>query len=58
MLQEATEQEAEEANSDVDVTAYAGKIDKDNDNMIILMEEDHKSLEYQDTMKVDVEIIA
>ena len=44
MLPEAEEQEAEEENVNSDVTAEAGKINEDNDSMIISVEEYHKTL--------------
>ena len=58
MLQESEEQEAEEATDDVDVTSDLSKINEDDDNMIISMEEEQKNFEYQETMKVDIENIA
>ena len=58
LLQEAEEQEAEKENSDAVVTVEANKINKDYDDMISLMEEDQKTLEYQETMKVDVKNIS
>ena len=57
MLQEAEEQEAGESNNDSGVTAEANKINKDNDYMIISMEEEHKTLEYQEKMEVYVKNI-
>ena len=38
LLQESEEQEAEESNTDADVTSEADKIDENNKNMIISME--------------------
>ena len=58
MLQEDEEQEAEEAKDDADVNAEANKCDEYNNNIIISMEAGQKTLEYQKTMKVDVENIA
>ena len=43
MLQEAEEQEVEKANDDADVTSEANKIDEDDDDMIISIEEDQKT---------------
>ena len=56
-LQESEEQGAEEENADADVTAEANKINGDDKDMIILIEEEYKNLEYQETMKVYVENI-
>ena len=58
LLQETEEQEAEEGNDDSDVNTVANKIDKDNNGMIISMEKEQKTLEYQETMKVEVENIS
>ena len=41
-----------------DVAAESNKINEDNDEIIISMEEEQKTLEYQETMKVDSENIA
>ena len=57
MLQEAEDKEPGEENVDADVTVDAGKVNEDCDNIIILMEEDQKTLEYQEYMKVDVKNI-
>ena len=54
MLQESEYQEVEEANADDNVNAEANKVDEYNNDMIISMEEEQKTLEYQETMKVDV----
>ena len=40
------------------VAAESNKINEDNDEIIISMEEEQKTLEYQETMKVDVENIS
>ena len=58
MLQEAKEQEAEEANDDAYITEEANKIGEDNNDMIMSMEEEQKNLEYQETMKVYIENIS
>ena len=57
MLQEYEEQEVEEANSYAGVNAEANKIDEENNDMIISMEGEQKTLEYQETIKLDVENI-
>ena len=54
-LQEAKEQGSDEENDDADVNAESNKVDEDDKNMIISIEEEHNTLEYQKTMKVDVE---
>ena len=41
-------------NVDAYLTVDASKINEYNNNMIISMEEDHNTVEYQKTMKVDV----
>ena len=58
MLQEDEEQESEEANDDADANSEANNIDEDNNDMTIYTEEEKKTLEYQETMKVDVGNIA
>ena len=50
-------QEAEVENFDADLTADVGKINKDNENMNISMEEDQETVKYQNTLKVDVKNI-
>ena len=50
-------QEAEVENSDADLTGYASKINEDNDNMKISMEEDQETVKYQNALKVDVKNI-
>ena len=42
-------------NDDADVNVEADKIYEDNNYMIISMEDEQNTLEYQETMKVDVE---
>ena len=44
-------------NADADLTANASKFNEYHDNIIISMEEEHKIVEYQETMKVDVKNI-
>ena len=56
LLQYSEEQESEWANYNADVTAKAHKMDMDNNNTIISIEEQKKTLEYQEKMKVGVEI--
>ena len=58
MLQWDEKKEAEESNDVADVNTESNKIDEDKNGMIISMEEEQKTLEYQETMKVDVENIA
>ena len=58
MLKEAEEQEAENSNSDSDVTAESNKINKEDYKMIISMESYNKTLTYKETMKVDAKNIA
>ena len=48
LLQEAEEQEAEEAKYDAGVTVESNKINEDNNDVIISMWEDHNALEYQE----------
>ena len=50
-------QETEVENSGSDLTAYASKIIEDNYNMKISMKEEQKTVEYQETLKVDVKNI-
>ena len=50
-------QEAEVENFDADLTADVGKINEDNENMNISMEEDQETVKYQNTLKVDVKNI-
>ena len=57
MLQEAEKQGTEEANADAGVTADVSKMNEDDDKMIISMGKEQKTLEYQETMKVDVKNI-
>ena len=45
-------------NNSSDVNPEANIIDKNNNAMIISMEEAQKTLEYQETIKLDVENIA
>ena len=54
LLQESEEQEYEVADSGAHLTTGTSKINEDNDNMSISMELEQKTLEYQETMKVDV----
>ena len=58
MVEDYEEQESEEANDDSDVNTEANKINDDNNKMIISMEKYQKILEYQETMKVEVENIS
>ena len=51
MLQESEEQESEEDNDDADVNLEANKIDEYNNDMIISMEEEQKTLEYYEKLK-------
>ena len=51
-------QEDEVVNYDAYVTADAGKYNEDSDNINTSMEEEHKTVEYQDTLKVYVKNIA
>ena len=44
-------------NDDAYLNADASKINKDDDNMKISMEEEQKTVEYQETLKVDVKNI-
>ena len=48
----------EKENSDSDLTADESIINEDDENMIISMEEYQNTVEYQDTMKVDVKNIS
>ena len=57
MLQKAEEQESEEANDDADINAEADKIKQDNNDMIISVGKEQSNLEYEETMKIDVEIL-
>ena len=50
-------QESEKQFSDAYVTADASKANEDYENMIISMEEKQNTLNYQETMKVDVDNI-
>ena len=58
LLQEDEEQEAKKANTDAGVTAEANKTDEENSEIVISIKEAQKTLEYQETMKVDVKNIA
>ena len=58
LLQEYEWQESKGENDDSDVNVESNKIDEDKNNMVISMEEEQKNLEYQKTMKGDVENIA
>ena len=49
---------SEETNYDDDVNAEANEIDDKNKDMVVTMEEDNKTLEYQKTMNLDIENIA
>ena len=51
-------QEAKVENSDADLTADASKVNEDNDNMKVSMEEYQETVKYQNTLKLDVENIA
>ena len=51
-------QEAEVANSDVDLTADASKISEDDDDMNISVKKEHKTVEYQETFEIDAVNIA
>ena len=47
-------QEAEVENTDAYLTSDASKINEDNDNINISMEEEQENVEYQKTLKVDI----
>ena len=51
-------QEVDAENADADLTADANKINEDYDNMIIPIEEEQNTVEYQETMKLYVKNIA
>ena len=51
-------QEAEVENDNAYLTLYSDKINEEDDNMKISMEEDHETVEYQETLKLDVKNIA
>ena len=42
-------------NAKADVNAETNKIDEENNDMIISMGEEYNTLEYQETMELDVE---
>ena len=51
-------QESEDANNDTGVNAEENKSMKTTKHMVVSIEEEQKTLEYQETMKLDVENIA
>ena len=50
-------QVAEVLNADAYLTAYANKINEDYENMNITEKEDQNTVEYQETLKIDVKNI-
>ena len=51
-------QEDEVVNYDAYLTTDESKIDEDNDNMNISLEEEQDTVEYQETLKADVKNIS
>ena len=49
---------AEEANDDADVNAEANEINDKNNSMVVTMKEKKNTLEYQETMTLDIENIS
>ena len=54
LLQESEEQASKEVNSNAYINVESNIVDKDNNAMIISIEEEHKTLEYQEKMKLDI----
>ena len=54
-MQEEEENVYEETNDDADINAVSNKVDDNNEEIVVTIEEDNKTLKYQERMNADIE---